>query len=680
MASALSAVTLESLLAEMLDCASVARWPDPFYTCVQADSMDRRRVAPDQPDWFVKSCENFVRVDEVAGRKQHVLMDVAGPGAIVRFFVTSHCGKPGKLRIYLDGSPTPVLEYRALDLLQGTFNPGTPLMTTQPCYEANKFGGTVSYLPIPYARNCKVTWEEPDGGPATPTVCYQINYRAYAAGSPVETLSTDVLARAAGAIRRTNRLLSAPPAFVGGALQTVDQTLPSGQSSSLSLPSGPAAVREFSVRLTVEDGKQIAQAMRSTVISAEFDGEQTIWCPLGDFFGAGPGLSVVQSWYRDVSADGQMVCRWVMPYAKAATITFHNLSGRPVGVQAEIVTSPWNWDSRSMHFHANWHFQAGIQVPPWMDWSYIAIKGKGIYVGDTLTVFNPIPSWYGEGTEKIWVDDDKRPSHMGTGTEDYYNFSWAPKPTFNLPFASHVRMDESHTQGHNVLTRTRNLDGITFRHSLKMDMEVHSWEATKLDYIAATYWYAFPGATSNVDPAPESAKLAIPRVKYRAITPFIATMLVSTLLPGAGKLHGLQFPSRMDSLDFKPRTFEGDFCNLHDELGAREPEDLLVYYSCQFECSEPMEIAALLGYDGPVKMWIDGKECFHDPDGVNPATAGKGKAVVQATAGVHSIWVALGSNCGKAWGIYLRLERLDLPATEFDAEAFAALVLPRVLH
>jgi hypothetical protein len=42
--------------------------------------------------------------------------------------------------------------------------------------------------------------------------------------------------------------------------------------------------------------------------------------------------------------------------------------------------------------------------------------------------------------------------------------------------------------------------------------------------------------------------------------------------------------------------------------------------------------------------------------------------------------VALGSNCGKAWGIYLRLERLDLPATEFDAEAFAALVLPRVLH
>ena len=123
-----------------------------------------------------------------------------------------------------------------------------------------------------------------------------------------------------------------------------------------------------------------------------------------------------------------MVCRWVMPYAKSATITFHNLSDQPVAVQSEVVTSPWQWDNRSMHFHANWHFQSENPVPPWIDWNYITINGKGIYVGDTLTVFNPLPSWYGEGTEKIWVDDDKRPSHMGTGTEDYYGYSYAPQP------------------------------------------------------------------------------------------------------------------------------------------------------------------------------------------------------------------------------------------------------------
>ncbi|MCY2928250.1 MAG: hypothetical protein NTV86_01905 [Planctomycetota bacterium] len=170
-------ISIESLLEEMLDYDSVARWPEPAFTCVQASSYDRRRKAPDQADWFIKSSENFVRVDEVGGRKCHVMMDAAGPGAIVRLYLTSHCPKPGKLRIYLDGAPTPVLEYDGLDLMLGEFHPGEPLQANQPSYGLFDHLGNTTYLPIPYARRCLVTWEEPDGGPATPTVCYQINYR-----------------------------------------------------------------------------------------------------------------------------------------------------------------------------------------------------------------------------------------------------------------------------------------------------------------------------------------------------------------------------------------------------------------------------------------------------------------------------------------------------------------------
>lgn len=509
-------VSFQSLLEEMANYNTMARWPDPSFTCKQADSMDRRRRGPDQPNWFVKSDTNFIRVDEVAGRKQFVLMDAdgpgAGPGAIVRIFLTSNGPKPGKLLIYLDDSPTPVLEYQALDLQKGNINPGFPLLANQPCYGAANYLGNTSYMPIPYARNCRVTWEEPDGGPAKPCVCYQINYRTYTAGTRVQTLSAEALVQAAGAVRRTNRILTTPPTFVGGTMQALDKTLAPGQSASMNLPAGPAAVRELAVRLRVQDDKQFAQALRSTIIAAEFDGEQTVWCPLGDFYGTGPGLSVVQTWYRNVSADGQMVCRWVMPYARSAKITLHNLSNQQATVQAEAVTEPWKWDGRSMYFHANWHFQAEIQSPPYLDWNFIRIKGRGIYVGDTLAIFNPLPSWYGEGTEKIWVDGDKRPSHMGTGTEDYYNFSWAPRPTFNLPFASHVRMDEARTQGHNVLTRTRNLDGITFQQLLQMDMEIHPWESSKLDYAATTYWYALPGATTNVAPNPEDAARPIPSI------------------------------------------------------------------------------------------------------------------------------------------------------------------------
>ena len=32
-----------------------------------------------------------------------------------------------------------------------------------------------------------------------------------------------------------------------------------------------------------------------------------------------------------------------------------------------------------------------------------------------------------------------------------------------------------------------------------------------------------------------------------------------------------------------------------------------------------MKVEVSIGYDGPVKVWFDGKEIYCDPDGINPA-------------------------------------------------------------
>ena len=71
-------------------------------------------------------------------------------------------------------------------------------------------------------------------------------------------------------------------------------------------------------------------------------------------------------------------------------------------------------------------------------------------------------------------------------------------------------MDQPMTRGNNVLTRTRNLDGIPFSQSLNFDFELISWQPTKLIYAATTYWYARPGASSNIQPQPRSAALPVP--------------------------------------------------------------------------------------------------------------------------------------------------------------------------
>ncbi len=40
------------------------------------------------------------------------------------------------------------------------------------------------------------------------------------------------------------------------------------------------------------------------------------------------------------------------------------------------------------------------------DVNYVTLEGKGLYAGDALTVFNTADAWWGEGDEKIFVDND----------------------------------------------------------------------------------------------------------------------------------------------------------------------------------------------------------------------------------------------------------------------------------
>lgn len=51
----------------------------------------------------------------------------------------------------------------------------------------------------------------------------------------------------------------------------------------------------------------------------------------------------------------------------------------------------------------------------------------------------------------------------------------------------------------------------------------------------------------------------------------------------------------------------------------KQGEDEVIYFACRVACGEPMKLALLLGYDGPVKAWVDGHLVCHDPNGRCPA-------------------------------------------------------------
>ncbi|MCW3096685.1 MAG: hypothetical protein JWL77_2303 [Chthonomonadaceae bacterium] len=613
-------VSLQSLLAELTDVESVARWPQPEFICSEASSYDRSRSAPDKPGWFANNdSSQFVRVEERAGRREQVMLDTAGPGAIVRFWLTSNEKRAGTLRVYLEGSEQPVLSFGSYDLMFSGLV-ASPLLHPHPSYNPTGIGGSTLYLPIPYARHCKVTWEEADPAHAGPRY-YQINYRTYAPGTRVQTFTLRGLEAAQADVIRTNASLLHPAMPSGGDTRALNTTIAAGGEETLALPEGARAVRQLEMQFTPDAGAQSTdetqrewaweQALRGMIVRMRFDGEETVWSPVSDFAGSGVGTRPLQSWYRTVDEAGKMTCRWVMPYARSGQITLTNLGASPIRVQMKAVVSKWQWDERSMHFHASWRQQAQVPTKPDSDWDFLGVKGKGVLVGDVLAVFNPVPAWYGEGDEKIWVDGEAFPSHLGTGTEDYYNASWAPTPVYQTPFANGPRVDESRSQGHNTYTRTRNLDAIPFRSSLQFDMEIEHWQDPQIDIAATTYWYAFPQAGTNRTPLPEEARRPLSQVP----PPFrIAHAVECETCTVTAHSDGLG----VEVQDTHP--FPGQWSSNAHLLGkGRKPGDFVELRIPAPAGSHRLTLYATKAGDyGIVRLWINGQQIANDFNGYAP--------------------------------------------------------------
>jgi len=521
---------MESLLLEMVDRDNLARLPEPAYTCKQFSSYDRNADTPGAPTWWANMDRSyFLRVEENQGRKEHVLMDTAGPGAVVRFWATWHGpgGGPfsnGTMRIYLDGNPTPVIEGPFEDVIDKGFLTGPPLSQgVSPLTDYRRRGHNL-YLPIPYAKHCKITYEcqvlIDDGGRRGEALYYQINYRTYEPSTQVKTFSMSDLTRAQETLKRVQGMLAQSPQTAQdiAADGSPSSTLAAGKDLRIRVDGEGHAISAVILKFQADD---MEQALRSTVLQIKFDGQRTVWCPVGDFFGTGYKLNAFSTWYTAVGGDGTLSCYWRMPYQQMAVVSLLNLGKQAVTVESmRVRTCPWEWDQRSLYFHTTWKqwhkiaTKANTQARDHgaSDLNWATIQGQGLYVGDTLTLFNGAASWWGEGDEKIYVDGETFPSHFGTGTEDYYGYAWCRPEKFAAPFQAQPEGGGNLRGGFSVNSRYRALDAIPFTRSLQFDMELWHWAKTKMNYAPACFWYARAGSRSNVEPMPEEARRKVAKV------------------------------------------------------------------------------------------------------------------------------------------------------------------------
>ncbi|MFO1491844.1 MAG: hypothetical protein U1F87_13260 [Kiritimatiellia bacterium] len=208
-------MNLETLLAEMCDPAVVARLPDPPYQSLRRPQLQpglrgARSGGSGRDRLVSRTATERVHpggVKNARGEDEWVLMEHSGPDASRRcgrlFFYFNFQERHGpNLRVYLDGSPTPVLDepFIALTRGEGSFKPPFGAATA-------RAGNT--YLPIAFARGAKVT--------LTAKPFYNIiNYRAYPEGTPVRTFRREDLVEHAERIAEAGRTLYAAPAWQPG--------------------------------------------------------------------------------------------------------------------------------------------------------------------------------------------------------------------------------------------------------------------------------------------------------------------------------------------------------------------------------------------------------------------------------------------------------------------------------
>lgn len=526
-----------SLLNEMVDREAIAQFPDPPYTLKQFSSYDRATVQPGDSTWFANRDRTmFIRIDTLNGRKEYVMFDAKGPGAVVRFWMTFSGENSGHgiLRIYFDNEDHPSIEGKAFDLISGGQLTGEPLSSSVSDSTIYEKRGHNLYLPLPYANHCRITYESENikdfGARTGEAVYYNINYRTYSKQVKVISFSEQELTKAKETIqkvqiflrKRENRLEK-----LSLKTTSINETIPPEGKATFQFE-GNNAVRLVKIRLSSDS---LEQSLRTTILEMTFDGNRTVWCPIGDFFGTGYQIRFSNTWNSSVETDGTMTSYWTMPFKEAALISILNIGANSVSVEGEMAISPWKWDKRSMHFGTSWHQYTKLYTGDMkntdggggvFDINFTELTGKGVYVGDALVLYNTVYRWWGEGDEKIYIDGEKFPSHIGTGTEDYYGYAWCkPEKFTNHPFIAQPDGSGNFQPGYTVNIRQRGLDAIPFCKSLKMDMEMWHKVRAVINYAPATYWYVLPDGQCSVlpDHVGALAKVALDRTDI--VSPFV---------------------------------------------------------------------------------------------------------------------------------------------------------------
>ncbi|MCC7493018.1 MAG: DUF2961 domain-containing protein [Fimbriimonadaceae bacterium] len=405
-----------------------------------------------------------------------VMFEATGPGCVFRIWSAN---PRGRLRFYFDGATSPQIDVDFADLFTGRLVPFCKPLAYQ---RSDANSASDLYFPIPFAKGLKICADRAHGQ------FYHFNWRQYPADWQVPTfrrqLTVDEQRELGHLAQRWGQCGPDPKPQVAGQ-RSLRQTvrLAPGATARLLVDRQPGQIRGLRVRVASTE----REAWRKLVLRAVWDGSPwpQVWTPLGPFF-ALDGAPADCAALPIGCVDGEGYCWFTMPYRRSAELTLSSFLSQPATVTYEVQTAPYQPPADDCLFYARWRNEPRSGT---FDYPFIETAGRGHLVGTSLQVHHPIPGWWGEGDEKVWVDDEQFPPWVGTGSEDYFGDAWGIR---YLPGASYGC---SYQQGDRTWNyRWHLVDAIPFTKRLRMTIENYGpngiWGGVpEYGYSSVAYWY-----------------------------------------------------------------------------------------------------------------------------------------------------------------------------------------------
>ena len=273
--------------------------------------------------------------------------------------------------------------------------------------------------------------------------------------------------------------------------------------------------------------------LKRIILRVYWDGESSpsVETPIGDFFGLGLGTYFNwQSAMLSVGSSKALNSFFPMPYRKHARITVTNEGKQSIqnlyyNIDYRTYSHPLAADT--IYFHAQYR-----QAQPNHGWTnqwyengdpnvnykrnldgkdnyvWFEAKGHGQYVGVTMSVLQNQDGWWGEGDDMLFIDDDKTPSIVGTGAEDYFLGAWGFGSSFAYPFYGAPVVDKELAGARQSVYRFHLDSPIPFTKYMKATIEHGHANHRSDNFYSVAYWYQaephdpFPALPSMDDRIP----------------------------------------------------------------------------------------------------------------------------------------------------------------------------------